>query len=80
MEELQEEEIDGDERIFRMSLKLLLSSSGKMVTRSDEESVLLASLASSLLTLFVMTTFLELSALMTPLFPFRLELLALFGI
>ena len=45
MEELQDEDedIDGDESIFRMSLKLLLSSSGKIVTRSEEENVLLAS-------------------------------------
>jgi hypothetical protein len=30
VEELEEEEIDGDERILRMSLKLLLSSSGNI--------------------------------------------------
>ena len=78
MEELEDEEIEGDDRILRMSLKLLLSSSGKIVTRSDEENVLLASLASSLLSP-VIVIFLEKSELIAPAFPFRLELLALFG-
>ena len=37
VDELAEDEIDGEESIFRISLKLLLSSSGKMWTRSEEE-------------------------------------------
>ena len=77
--ELEEEEIEGDERILRMSLKLLLSSSGKIVTRSDEENVLLVSLASPLVSP-VIVIFLETSELIAaPVFPLRLELLALFG-
>ena len=78
MDELQDEEIEGEERILRMSLKLLLSSSGKIVTRSDEENVLLVSLASPLVSP-VIVIFLETSELIAPVFPLRLELLALFG-
>ena len=80
VEELQEEEIDGEERILRMSLKLLLSSSGKIVTRSDEEKVLLVSFDSSFGSLDTRIFLLEFSELMIPIFPDKLELLALFGI
>ena len=80
MEELQDEDedIDGDESIFRMSLKLLLSSSGKIVTRSEEENVLLAS--SSLASLAV-TFILDDSLTFVNRFfvPLKFELLPLFG-
>ena len=80
MEELEDEDedIDGDESIFRMSLKLLLSSSGKIVTRSEEENVLLASssLASLAVTFILDDSLTFVNGFFVPL---KFELLPLFG-
>ena len=48
VEEEEEEEIDGEESILRMSLNpLRSSSSGKICTKSDEESVRFAASAAA---------------------------------